>query len=240
MSIEAISFPAAFIAGLLSFLSPCVLPLIPAYFTFITGLSLEELTENRNAEIRKKVFLSTISFVFGFSTVFILMGASASYLGGLMYKYRDLIRVVGGILIILLGVHLTGVIRIRGLEFEKRINLEKRPLHFLGTFIIGMAFGAGWTPCIGPLLGSILLIAGSQETVRQGIVLLGIYSAGLAIPFIIISVFINLLLQFIKRASRALQYFNAAAGILLIVVGLILVTNKLYVLTTLKTVGRIF
>ena len=183
MSIEAISFPAAFIAGLLSFLSPCVLPLIPAYFTFITGLSLEELTENRNAEIRKKVFLSTISFVFGFSTVFILMGASASYLGGLMYKYRDLIRVVGGILIILLGIHLTGVIRIRGLEFEKRINLEKRPLHFLGTFIIGMAFGAGWTPCIGPLLGSILLIAGSQETVRQGIVLLGIYSAGLAIPF---------------------------------------------------------
>ena len=233
MSIESISFPAAFIAGLLSFLSPCVLPLIPAYFTFITGLSLEELTENRNAEIRKKVFLSTISFVFGFSLVFILMGASASYLGGLMYKYRDLIRVVGGILIILLGVHLTGVIRIRSLEFEKRINLEKKPLHFLGTFIIGMAFGAGWTPCIGPLLGSILLIAGSQETIRQGMVLLGIYSAGLAIPFIIISVFINLLLMFIKKASRALRYFNAAAGILLIVVGLILVTNKLYVLTIL-------
>ncbi len=233
MSIEAISFPAAFIAGLLSFLSPCVLPLIPAYFTFITGLSLEELTENRNAEIRTKVFLSTISFVFGFSLVFILMGASASYLGGLMYKYRDLIRVVGGILIILLGVHLTGVIRIRSLEFEKRINLEKKPLHFLGTFIIGMAFGAGWTPCIGPLLGSILLIAGGQETVRQGMVLLGIYSAGLAIPFIIISVFINLLLMFIKKASRALRYFNAAAGILLIVVGLILVTNKLYVLTIL-------
>ena len=240
MSIEAVSFPAAFIAGLLSFLSPCVLPLIPAYFTFITGLSLEELTENRNAEIRTKVFLSTISFVFGFSLVFILMGASASYLGGLMYKYRDLIRVVGGILIILLGVHLTGVIRIRGLEFEKRINLEKKPLHFLGTFIIGMAFGAGWTPCIGPLLGSILLIAGSQETIRQGMVLLGIYSAGLAIPFIIISVFINLLLMFIKKASRALRYFNAAAGILLIVVGLILVTNKLYVLTILKTGGRIF
>ena len=240
MSIEAISFPAAFIAGLLSFLSPCVLPLIPAYFTFITGLSLEELTENRNAEIRKKVFLSTISFVFGFSLVFILMGASASYLGGLMYKYRDLIRVVGGILIILLGVHLTGVIRIRSLEFEKRINLKKKPLHFLGTFIIGMAFGAGWTPCIGPLLGSILLIAGSQETIRQGMVLLGIYSAGLAIPFIIISVFINLLLMFIKKASRALRYFNAAAGILLIVVGLILVTNKLYVLTILKTGGNIF
>jgi len=212
-------------------LSPCVLPLIPAYFTFITGFSLEELTEYRNSEIRKKVFLSTIFFVSGFSLVFILMGASASYLGGLMYKYRELIRIIGGILIVLMGVHLTGIIHFRGLDFEKRINMEKKPLHFFGTFIVGMAFGAGWSPCIGPLLGSIIIIAGSQETVWQGIVLLAIYSAGLAIPFIIMSVFINFLLIFIKKASRVLQYVNTVAGILLIIVGLILVTNKLYVLT---------
>ncbi len=231
MFTEVISYPAAFTAGLLSFLSPCVLPLIPAYFTFITGFSLEELTEYRNSEIRKKVFLSTIFFVSGFSLVFILMGASASYLGGLMYKYRELIRIIGGILIVLLGVHLTGIIHFRGLDFEKRINMEKKPLHFFGTFIVGMAFGAGWSPCIGPLLGSIIIIAGSQETVWQGIVLLAIYSAGLAIPFIIMSVFINLLLIFIKKASRVLQYVNTVAGILLIIVGLILVTNKLYVLT---------
>lgn len=231
MLTQTVSFPAAFLAGFLSFLSPCVLPLIPAYFTFITGFSLEELTESRNSEIRKKVFLSTILFVSGFSLVFILMGASASYLGGLMYKYRELIRIIGGILIVLLGVHLTGIIRIRGLDFEKRINMEKKPLHFFGTFIVGMAFGAGWSPCIGPLLGSIIIIAGSQETVWQGIVLLAIYSAGLAMPFIIMSVFINLLLIFIKKASRVLQYVNTAAGILLIIIGLIIVTNKLYVLT---------
>ncbi len=231
MFTEAISYPAAFTAGLLSFLSPCVLPLIPAYFTFITGFSLEELTESRDSEIRKKVFLSTILFVSGFSLVFILMGASASYLGGLIYNYRELIRIIGGVFIIILGVHLTGIIRIRGLDFEKRINMEKKPLHFFGTFVVGMAFGAGWSPCIGPLLGSIIIIAGSQETVWQGIILLGIYSAGLAIPFIIMSVFINFLLIFIKKASRVLQYINTAAGILLIIVGLILVTNKLYVLT---------
>jgi cytochrome c-type biogenesis protein len=229
MFTQTVSFPAAFVAGLLSFFSPCVLPLIPAYFTFITGFSIEELTEKYNSEIRKKVFLSTFLFVSGFSLVFILMGASASYLGGLMYTYKKLIRIIGGILIIILGIHLTGLIRIPGLDFEKRITLEKKPLHFLGTLIIGMAFGAGWSPCIGPLLGSILIIAGSQETVWQGVILLGIYSAGLAIPFIIISIFINFLLTFIKKASKVLKYVNVVAGVVLIVVGLILVSNKLYV-----------
>ncbi len=229
MFTQTVSFPAAFVAGLLSFFSPCVLPLIPAYFTFITGFSIEELTEEYNSEIRKKVFLSTFLFVLGFSLVFILMGASASYLGGLMYTYKKLIRIIGGILIIILGIHLTGLIRIPGLDFEKRINLEKKPLHFWGTLIIGMAFGAGWSPCIGPLLGSILIIAGSQETVWQGVILLGIYSAGLAIPFIIISIFINFLLIFIKKASKVLKYVNVVAGVVLIVVGLILVSNKLYV-----------
>ena len=229
MFTQTVSFPAAFVAGLLSFFSPCVLPLIPAYFTFITGFSIEELTEKYNSEIRKKVFLSTFLFVLGFSLVFILMGASASYLGGLMYTYKKPIRIIGGILIIILGIHLTGLIRIPGLDFEKRITLEKKPLHFLGTLIIGMAFGAGWSPCIGPLLGSILIIAGSQETVWQGVILLGIYSAGLAIPFIIISIFINFLLTFIKKASKVLKYVNVVAGVVLIVVGLILVSNKLYV-----------
>jgi cytochrome c-type biogenesis protein len=229
MFTQTVSFPAAFVAGLLSFFSPCVLPLIPAYFTFITGFSIEELTKEYNSEIRKKVFFSTFLFVLGFSLVFILMGASASYLGGLIYTYKKLIRIIGGILIIILGVHLTGLIRIPGLDFEKRINLEKKPLHFLGTLVIGMAFGAGWSPCIGPLLGSILIIAGSQETVWQGVLLLGIYSTGLAIPFIIISIFINFLLIFIKKASKVLKYVNVVAGVVLIVVGLILVSNKLYV-----------
>ena len=127
MFTQTVSFPAAFVAGLLSFFSPCVLPLIPAYFTFITGFSIEELTEEYNSEIRKKVFLSTFLFVLGFSLVFILMGASASYLGGLMYTYKKLIRIIGGILIIILGIHLTGLIRIPGLDFEKRVTLKKKP-----------------------------------------------------------------------------------------------------------------
>jgi len=229
MFIETVSFSAAFIAGLLSFLSPCVLPLIPAYFSFITGYSLEELTGGSNEKIRKKVILSTCLFVVGFSLVFVSMGASASYLGGLMYTYKKFIRIIGGFLIIILGIHLTGCIRIPGLDFEKRISVEKKPLHFLGTLLIGMAFAAGWTPCIGPLLGSILIIAGNQETVWQGIVLLGVYSTGLALPFIVVSIFINFLSIFIKKASKVLKYVNIVAGVVLIIVGLILVSNKLYV-----------
>jgi len=226
-----VSFPAALAAGLLSFFSPCILPLIPAYFTLITGFSIEELTRDGNLGIRKKVFLSTLAFVLGFSFVFILMGASASSLGSLIKTYREFIRIVGGIIIIILGIHLTGVIRLPGLDYEKRIHLNKKPLHFLGTCIIGMAFGAGWSPCIGPLLGSILIIASSQETVWHGILLLGIYSAGLAIPFITLSVFINFILTFIKTASKTMRYFNTTAGILLILVGLLLVTDRLYFLS---------
>lgn len=227
MFAQTVTYPAAFLAGLLSFFSPCILPLIPAYFTFITGFSLEELTGDINAEIRKKVLLSTVLYVAGFSFVFILMGASASYLGGITYQYRDFIRIIGGILIIILGIHLSGVIRIRALDFEKRIHFKKKPLHLFGIFIIGMAFGAGWSPCIGPLLGSILIVAGSQETVWQGVLLLGIYSFGLAVPFLIMSVFINFLLMFMKKASLGMKYVNRVAGILLIIMGLLLVTNQL-------------
>ncbi len=223
-----ISYPAAFLAGLLSFFSPCILPLIPAYFTFITGFSLEELTGDNDTAIRNKVFLSTVSYVIGFSSVFVIMGASASFLGGVIITYRGFIRIIGGILIIILGVHLTGIIRIPVLDYERQINVNKKPLHFLGTFFVGMAFGAGWTPCVGPLLGAILIIAGSQETVWNGIVLLGIYSAGLAIPFLIISAFINYLLVFVQKTSRAIKFLNPAAGILLILVGLTLVTSIIF------------
>jgi len=229
MFAENISYTAAFLAGLLSFFSPCILPLIPAYFTFITGFSLEELTgEKSNTAIRNRVILSTIFYVLGFSSVFILMGASASFLGGMIDTYKDFIRIIGGILIIILGIHLTGIVRIPVLDYEKRLHFNKKPFHFLGTFVIGMAFGAGWSPCIGPLLGSILIIAGSQETVWQGIVLLSIYSVGLAIPFIIISIFINLFLGFVNKASRLMKFMNPAAGTLLILVGLLLITGFIF------------
>ena len=226
MFTETVTYPAAFIAGLLSFFSPCILPLIPAYFTFISGFTLDELT-GCDSDIRKKVVLSTIAYVMGFSIVFILMGASASYIGSFIQVHSNSIRIIGGVLILLLGIHLTGWLRFSALEFERRIHLDQKPLHFLGTFLVGMAFAAGWSPCIGPLLGSILIVAGSRETVHEGIVLLSVYSAGLAIPFVIMSIFINMMLIILKKAARAMRYFNRVAGILLILVGISLILNRI-------------
>jgi cytochrome c-type biogenesis protein len=227
MFTESISYPAALFAGVLSFFSPCILPLIPAYFTFITGLSLDELTAARTPRIRLQVIRATLSYVLGFSLVFILMGASASFIGGAIFKYRDWIRIIGGILIILFGIHMTGLIRFRPLEYDRHLRMQKKPLHFLGTFLVGMAFGAGWSPCIGPLLGSILIVAGNQETVANGIGLLSVYAAGLAIPFLVLAVFVDSLLNFIKKASWSIKYINVTAGLLLLILGLLLVTNKL-------------
>ncbi|CAB5094282.1 Cytochrome c-type biogenesis protein CcdA (DsbD analog) [Olavius algarvensis associated proteobacterium Delta 3] len=227
MFAEPVTYPAALLAGLLSFFSPCVLPLIPAYFTFITGYSLEELTGSETSRIRKKVVLSTLAFVMGFSFVFVLLGASASFLGGLFFQYRQYVRVIGGVIILVFGLHLMGLFRIRALDFEKRLQLRKKPLHMFGTFLVGMAFGAGWSPCVGPLLGSILIIAGSQETIWQGIGLLGVYSAGLAVPFLVISVFIHLILTLMQKASSAIRYINVAAGSLLILVGIGLILDRI-------------
>ncbi len=222
---ENITYPAALFAGLLSFFSPCVLPLIPAYFSFITGLSLDELTEDRK-ETRKKVLLSTIFYVAGFSFIFILFGASASFLGTLASKYSWIIRYLGGGIILVFGLHLLGIINIKGLNFEKRIHVKEKPLHLMGTFVIGMAFGAGWTPCIGPMLGSILIVAGNQDTVLEGILLLSVYSAGLAVPFLIISIFINSIMEIMKRATKIIGVVNFISGILLIVIGLLLIFDK--------------
>lgn len=227
MFTESISYPAALLAGVLSFFSPCILPLIPAYFTFITGLSLDELSAARTTGVRVQVIRKTLSYVFGFSLVFILMGASASLIGGAIFRHREWIRIIGGIMIILFGIHMTGLIRFRSLEFERRLQVRKKPLHFLGTFFVGMAFGAGWSPCIGPLLGSILIVAGNQETVANGIGLLSIYAAGLAIPFLVLALFVDRLMTLIKKASWSIRYINLTAGVLLLILGLLLVTNKL-------------
>jgi cytochrome c-type biogenesis protein len=230
MFTEDITYPAAFLFGLSSFFSGCILPLIPAYFTFITGYSLEQLSENVTSALRIRVIRSTVAFVGGFSLVFILMGASASLLGELAGKYKDVIRIVGGAFIIIFGFHITGVFRIRFLDFEKRVHFQKKPLHIFGTVLVGMAFAAGWSPCVGPQLGSILFLAANQQTVLHGTSLLAVYSIGLAIPFLIISIFINFLIIFIRRVNKYIPYINATAGILLIGMGLLLVTDKLYLL----------
>ncbi len=230
MLVETVPYPAAFLFGLLSFFSPCILPVLPAYFSFISGYSLEELSDGGDATVRRRVMLSTAAFVLGFSTVFIALGMSASLIGNLAHNYRDIIRITGGILIILFGIHMSGIYSIPLLNYEGRLHLQKKPLHALGTFLIGMAFAAGWSPCMGPQLGSILIMAGSRETIWQGTMLLAIYSAGLAIPFLILSFFIHSLVQFLQRAKKAVRYVNITAGILLIVMGLLLLTNKLTLL----------
>ena len=224
---ETLTYPAAFAAGLLSFFSPCILPLIPAYFTFITGYSLEELTgKQTGGSVRRRVIVATMAFGLGFSIIFILLGASASFLGGLATRYYQFIRIGGGLLIIVFGLHLTGLLRLPFLEVEKRVQVREKPTHIVGTILVGMAFGAGWSPCIGPMLGSILILAGSEESVLEGIGLLTVYSAGLWIPFLVMSVFVNLMLVFLQKARRVMQFVNIAAGTLLIGLGLALVFDR--------------
>jgi len=225
MFTDNITYHAALFAGLLSFFSPCILPLIPAYFSFITGLSLDELTENKK-QTRQKVIFATFFFVTGFSFIFILFGASASLLGGFANQYSWVIRYLGGGIILIFGLHLFGLINIKGLNLEKRIHLKEKPFHLMGTFIIGMAFGAGWSPCIGPMLGSILIVAGSKDTIMEGVSLLTVYSAGLAIPFLLISFFITSILEIMKKTTKFIWILNKLAGVLLIVIGLLLIFDK--------------
>ncbi|MBF0467918.1 MAG: sulfite exporter TauE/SafE family protein [Desulfamplus sp.] len=226
MFVETVSYNAALFAGLLSFFSPCILPLIPAYFSFITGLSIDEMTKEDDRNTKQKVILATLAYVGGFSFVFILMGASASFMGNFLSSFSWIIRYIGGLVVILFGFHLLGIINIKNLNFEKRIHIGEKPMHLIGTFFIGMAFGAGWSPCIGPLLGSILIVAGSQDTISQGIVLLVLYSTGLALPFILISFFINRIFEIMTRAKKIIVYVNNISGILLILLGILLITDK--------------
>lgn len=231
MLTESVPYHLAVFFGLASFFSPCVLPLIPAYFSFITGLSIDELTGARTTDIRMKVVVATLSYVSGFSVVFVLLGASASFVGNLIFDYKEIIIRVGGGLIIVFGVHLTGIIRIPGLDVERRLQVRDKPVRFFGAFLVGMAFAAGWSPCIGPQLASILIVASNQETVRQGVVLLGLYSLGLALPFLLMSVFINYLLVIFRKVTWAIRYFNLAAGGLLIAMGVLLMTGDLFILS---------
>jgi len=230
---ENLTYPMAFMNGIMSFFSPCILPLLPAFFTFITGYSLEELTQERDNAIIKKAVTYTIAYVLGFSSIFILMGASASFIGGYVMFHAGTIRIIGGIVIIILGIHMTGLVPIKILQIEKRLHLNDNPIHILETFVIGMAFAAGWSPCIGPFLASTLIIASGEGTAIQGVKLLAVYSAGLAIPFLIISLFINLVLTFMKKASKILRYVNMGAGILLILTGIVLVADKMTIITNL-------
>ncbi len=229
---EQITFVSAFIAGLASFLSPCVFALVPAFFTFITGLSLDELTDSqKTAETRRKIVLATLAYVAGFSFVFIMMGASASFLGSFIYNSSRIISVAGGVVIIIFGLHFAGLLRIPFLDYEKRFHVSKKPARLFGVFLVGMAFAAGWSPCVGPILGSILTVAMDGRSAYEGMWLLTLYSAGLAIPFLVLSVFINSLLRFIRKTAVAVRYVNKVTGMLLIIFGVMLLTDKVNVVS---------
>lgn len=217
----------AFSAGILSFLSPCVLPLVPSYLAFVTGMSLEDLQEGVD---RRATFTHSLLFVTGFSLIFILLGASASFLGQFFRLYEVWIARIGGVVIILLGMHLAGVFKLAPLMQEKRIHLANKPAGYLGTLGVGMAFGAGWTPCIGPILGAILTYGMTQDTMWAGVGLLSVYSLGLAIPFLLASLALDRFLQTFQKFKKWIPVMEKASGALLIVLGILLLTGKFTVL----------
>jgi cytochrome c-type biogenesis protein len=217
----ALGVAVAFAAGLLSFLSPCVLPLVPSYIGFLTGMTVPEMSERRRTAL-----LHGLCFVAGFSLVFILLGASATALGRALNYYQIWLQRMGGLLIIAFGLVCLGVIKVDFLTQERRVHLEQKPVGYLGSALVGMAFGAGWTPCIGPVLGAILGLAATSGEVSRGMLLLTFYSAGLAVPFLIAAVAVESFLGWFQRFRRYLPWVMRVSGALLVFVGILLVSGE--------------
>ena len=216
---------AAFVAGLVSFLSPCVLPLVPGYVSLISGVGVEEL-QQPDASLFRKVMLNSIAFIVGFSIVFVTLGAISTEAGQLAARYKSTLARIAGVLIIVFGLHLTGIMRINALYADKRLHNVKGGSTAWGAFVIGFAFAFGWTPCVGPILSAILYLAAAQNSVTQGILLLAIYSLGLAVPFLLTALGIGRFLKFYGRFRRHMHAVEIASGGLLIALGLLLVFGK--------------
>jgi cytochrome c-type biogenesis protein len=221
------SLALAFTAGLLSFLSPCVLPLIPSYVGFLTGMSVDEIEVHRRAAL-----IHALWFVAGFSLIFMVLGASASALGSLLGQYQLWIGRVGGILVIVFGLYLLGVLRPAFLMRERKLHLAEKPLGLLGSAFVGIAFGAAWTPCVGPILGGILTLAAARATVGEGTALLGVYALGLAIPFLLTAVALERFLAWFQRFRPYIVWVDRVAGVILILLGLLLVTDRFTLLAS--------
>ncbi|KAF0146491.1 MAG: cytochrome c-type bioproteinis protein [Nitrospirae bacterium] len=227
-----VSFPLAFLAGIMSFLSPCVFPLVPSYVSFITGISFEDLTGSADRRrVRNLTITNSLAFIFGFSAVFISLGASSSAVGQMLFRYQEWVRIIGGILVIIFGLFIAGFLNLNFLMKDKKIHLSGRPAGYAGAFIIGMTFAAGWTPCIGPILGSILLYASSKGSAVYGIKLLAVYSLGLAVPFFVSALAMNSFLSYSKKLQRYMRAIMIISGLLLIIFGIMLLTNRLRELT---------
>ena len=232
-----VTYIGAFIAGLLSFLSPCVFPLIPSYITYITGLSFADLqAEHPSHIIRQKSILHSLSFIAGFTVVFVLLGASATYIGAVLQENATIIRKAGGVLLVILGIHVTGILPLKFLLGEKRVSIKHKPAGYVGSFLVGIAFAAGWTPCIGPILAAILAVAATQDSVYQGIILLLLYSMGLGVPFFLSALAMHRFLVVFNRFKKYIHIFEVVTGILLIVIGVLIYTNWLSRLSGFATV----
>ena len=216
----------SFTAGVLSFLSPCVLPLIPSYVSFITGLSLDDVQRSRRITL-----IHSLLFIAGFTIVFLLLGATATVLGQVLLRQRDWVGRIGGVLVIVLGLYLLGVFNIGALAMERRVHIANKPLGYLGTLLVGMAFAAGWTPCIGPILGGVLTYTASSADLNRGLVLLFAYSLGLAVPFLLAALMIDRFMELFQRYRGALVWMSRISGVLLIAVGILMITGSMTVLS---------
>jgi cytochrome c-type biogenesis protein len=238
-----VSIPAAALGGLISFLSPCVLPLVPPYLSFLAGTTFDEMARGGDRAVRRRAVLAALLFVAGFSTVFVLLGATASLLGQLLRQYLTILSWVAGAAIIIMGLHFLGIFRIGLLYREARVSVEK-PVGLWGAYVMGLAFAFGWTPCIGPILGSILAIAGAETSVAQGAFLLAVYSAGLGLPFVLAAFAVTPFANFLKRMRSRLPLVEKAMGGLLILTGIAffygwMADASFWLLETFPALGRL-
>jgi cytochrome c-type biogenesis protein len=223
---STVSLGLAFGAGVLSFLSPCVLPIVPSYVSFVTGLTLEELQEGDGREARRQAALHSALFVLGFGGLFVGLGATATWVGAMLVHYLPLLQRVGGVVVILFGVYMLGLMRIPALMEERRFRLATKPAGRIGSVVAGVAFGAGWTPCIGPVLATILLYAGLESTMLHGMLLLAIYALGLGLPFFIAAVGLNWFLSSTRGLRRWLGALERVTGAFLVLVGVLMITGR--------------
>lgn len=223
-----ISLLGAFAAGILSFLSPCVLPLVPSFLTYLTGLTFADLqAEHPTHLVRQRIVTHSLLFIAGFTIVFVLLGASATLVGGFLRENMTIMRRVGAILITLFGLHVIGLLPINLLLGEKRLNIRHKPAGYFGSLLVGITFAAGWTPCIGPILASILMVAAAESTVNRGIILLLVYSLGLGIPFFLSALAIHRFLTLFNRFKKHIRLFEIITGVFLLIVGILLFFDRL-------------
>ena len=227
-----VSLGLAFLTGLVSFLSPCVFPIVPSYVGFVTGMTLDELRDGDRSDARRQAAVHAALFVLGFSLVFLALGASATALGGVLRRSLPLLQQIGGVVIAGFGLYMLGILKIPALMRERRVQLASKPAGKLGSVVVGAAFGAGWTPCIGPVLASVLLYASFEETLLQGMVLLGAYALGLGIPFFLAAVALNWFLAGSARVRRWILPLERAAGAVMLLVGVLLFTGQFAVITS--------